>query len=252
MAILKLKSSLFFFVLLSACSSDISTQVGLSKQEDVYPSTVANFKESDAYLNTLYNTIKTYGIKSKIEINEFLNEQNYWIKERNFFCKYTDLEGISPSNEQCLTQKNIERIDYFKNNYLNFEHLEKNIINPFMYQNHQKIIDAGGCFCNENSIKILNNKMFVFQTCDQKIENAIVFDIITKKVNNVYVDYDLDIDQDNEADFNLKFKTVGKNSWKIIPQNYDTDQMLQINFKSIYTTEPNLAMYEGDCGDFDT
>ena len=247
MEINKLISIIILCIVFPACSNEVQTRA----LEEHRMMSIENFKDSDSYLFAIYNMIKKHGIKSEIEKEEFLKEQNHWLRERNFFCKLTELENISSLSEQCLIQKNIGRIDYLQNNYLNFERLEKHIINPFLYQNSKKIIDVGGCFCSENSIKILNNKMYIFQTCDQMIENPISLNIISKKINMIDAEYDLDIDQDNIADINVKFTAIGKNAWKISLYYDDENSIININTKHAYTTDSNLEMYEGDCGDFD-
>ncbi len=124
------------------------------------------YSNSEHDLNSIYSDIKSYISDNKNEVKYLVDTQRSWLKDRNLKCKFNGKEASS-ENYKCLSDFNNSKIKDLKKSYLDLESLEGNLIKPFKYKNGiVKELEIGGCYCSESTIKILKNKIYIYQACD--------------------------------------------------------------------------------------
>lgn len=219
------------------------------KSQQLDDKTVYNNSEYD--LNSTYLDIKKYISSNKNEVNYLVNTQRSWLKNRNLRCKFNGKEANN-ENYKCLSEFNNSKIKDLRKSYLNFDSLEKNLIKPFEYKNGViKELEVGGCYCGESTIRILKNRIYIYQACDQKLNEPRIYNIVGKKKNEFSVEYQVDTNNNKIPEFNLVFVTDGKNVWNIVPKVFRKEDLLNLNFKIGYTTDENLKNKEIDCNDYE-
>ncbi|MEQ1104216.1 lysozyme inhibitor LprI family protein [Acinetobacter ursingii] len=219
------------------------------KSQQLDDKTVYNNSEYD--LNSTYLDIKKYISSNKNEVNYLVNTQRSWLKNRNLRCKFNGKEANN-ENYKCLSEFNNSKIKDLRKSYLNFDGLEKNLIKPFEYKNGViKELEVGGCYCGESTIRILKNRIYIYQACDQKLNEPRIYNIVGKKKNEFSVEYQVDTNNNKIPEFNLVFVTDGKNVWNIVPKVFRKEDLLNLNFKIGYTTDENLKNKEIDCNDYE-
>lgn len=103
----------------------------------------------------------------------------------------------------------------------------------------------------ESTIKILKNKIYIYQACDQKLNEPRIYNIVGKKKDEFSVEYQIDTNNNKVPEFNLVFVTNGKNVWNIVPKVFRKEDLLNLNFKIGYTTDTNLKNKKIDCNDYE-
>lgn len=219
------------------------------KQQQLDEKTV--YKNSEHELNSTYFDIKSYIGDNKNEVKYLVDTQRSWLKNRNLKCDFNGKEANS-ENYKCLSDFNNSKIKDLRKSYLNFDSLERSLIKPFKYQDGIiKELEVGGCYCDESIIKILKNKIYIYQACDQKLNEPRIYNIVGKKKDEFSVEYQIDTTNNKVPEFNLVFVTNGKNVWNIVPKVFRKEDLLNLNFKIGYTTDENLKNNKIDCSDYE-
>ena len=173
------------------------------------------------------------------------------MKNRNLKCNFNGKEANS-GNYKCLSDFNNSKIKDLKNSYLDLDSLEGQLIKPFKYTNGiMKDLETGGCYCSESTIKILKDKIYIYQACDQGLKEPRIYNIVGKKKDGFSVEYQIDTTNNKVPEFNLVFVTNGKNVWNIVPKVFRKKDLLNLNFKIGYTTDENLKNNKIDCSDYE-
>lgn len=229
---------------LSACSNAADYKPQRLDEKTVY-------KNSEHDLNSTYSDIKSYISDNKDEVKYLVDNQRSWLKNRNLKCNFNGKEANN-ENYKCLSDFNNSKIKDLRMSYLDFDSLEGNLIKPFKYKDGVvKELEVGGCYCNESTIKILKNKIYIYQACDQKLNEPRIYNIVGKKKDEFSVEYQIDTNSNKVPEFNLVFVTNGKNVWNIIPKVFRKEDLLNLNFKIGYTTDANLKNKKIDCNDYE-
>ncbi|EEY92632.1 hypothetical protein HMPREF0026_02178 [Acinetobacter junii SH205] len=229
---------------LSACSNAAEYKPQRLDEKTVY-------KNSEHELNSIYFDIKIYIGDNKNEVKYLVDTQRSWLKNRNLKCDFNGKEE-NYENYKCLSDFNNSKIKDLRKSYLNFDSLERSLIKPFKYQDGIiKELEVGGCYCDESIIKILKNKIYIYQACDQKLNEPRIYNIVGKKKDEFSVEYQIDTNNNKVPEFNLVFVTNGKNVWNIVPKVFRKEDLLNLNFKIGYTTDENLKNNKIDCSDYE-
>ncbi len=186
------------------------------------------------------------GLSQSYDIRPFIMQHNE--------SDYDFLTGKEANNEnyKCLSDFNNSKIKDLRISYLDFDSLEGNLIKPFNYKDGViKELEVGGCYCSESTIKILKNKIYIYQACDQKLNEPRIYNIVGKKKDEFSVEYQIDTNNNKVPEFNLVFVTNGKNVWNIVPKVFRKEDLLNLNFKIGYTTDTNLKNKKIDCNDYE-
>ncbi|RSO33373.1 lysozyme inhibitor LprI family protein [Acinetobacter lactucae] len=236
----------FFSVLLvfslSACSNAADYKPQQLDEKTIY-------SNSEHDLNTIYSHIESYISDNKNEVKYLVDTQRSWLKDRNLKCKFNGKEASS-ENYKCLSDFNNSKIKDLKNSYLNIDGLEGNLIKSFKYTNGiVKELETGGCYCSESTIKILKNKIYIYQACDQGLKEPHIYNIVGKKKDGFSVEYQIDTNNNKVPEFNLAFVTNGKNVWNIVPKIFRKEDLINLNFAINYTTDVNIKNKKKDCHD---
>ncbi|RZG67288.1 lysozyme inhibitor LprI family protein [Acinetobacter junii] len=209
------------------------------------------YKNSEHELNSTYFDIKSYIGDNKNEVKYLVDTQRSWLKNRNLKCDSNGKEA-NDENYKCLSDFNNSKIKDLRKSYLDFDSLERSLIKPFKYQDGIiKELEVGGCYCGESIIKILKNKIYIYQACDQKLNEPRIYNIVGKKKDEFSVEYQIDTNNNKVPEFNLVFVTNGKNVWNIVPKVFRKEDLLNLNFKIGYTTDENLKNNKIDCSDYE-
>jgi len=238
--------SVLFVFSLSACSNAADY-----KSQRLDDKTIYSNSEHD--LNSIYSDIKGYISDNKNEVEYLVDTQRSWLKNRNLKCNFNGREANN-ENYKCLSDFNNSKIKDLRISYLDFDSLEGNLIKPFKYKDKDGVIkelEVGGCYCNESIIKILKNKIYIYQACDQKLNEPRIYNIVGKKKYEFSVEYQIDINNNKVPEFNLVFVTNGKNVWNIVSKVFRKEELLNLNFKIGYTTDVNLKNKKIDCSDYE-
>lgn len=204
---------------------------------------------SEHDLNNIYSDIKDYISDNKNEVKYLVDTQRSWLKNRNLKCNFNGKEANS-GNYKCLSDFNYSKIKDLKNLYLDFDSLEGKLIKPFKYTNGiMKELETGGCYCNENTIKILKDKIYIYQACDQGLKEPRIYNIVGKKKDEFFIEYQIDTNNNKVPEFNLTFVTNGKNVWNIVPKIFRKEDLINLNFAINYTTDVNIKNKKNDCHD---
>ncbi|KQW86953.1 MULTISPECIES: lysozyme inhibitor LprI family protein [Acinetobacter] len=211
----------------------------------------AVYTKSENDLNSTYLDIKNYIRDSQVESKYLVETQRTWLKNRNLECQF-DGKNANTENYKCLSDSNNLKTKDLKENYLNFESLENHLIKPFKYiAGTQKKLEVGDCWCNESMIKIVKDKIYIYQACDEKLKEPRIYRIVGKKINEFSVEYGVDTNNNNVPDFNLSFVTSGKNVWNIVPTVFRKQDLINLNFSINYTTDKNLKTEKLNCENLD-
>ncbi|EJB8412294.1 DUF1311 domain-containing protein [Acinetobacter baumannii] len=198
------------------------------------------YSNSEHDLNSIYSDIKSYISDNKNEVKYLVDTQRSWLKDRNLKCKFNGKEASS-ENYKCLSDFNNSKIKDLKKLYLDLDSLEGNLIKPFKYTNGiVKELETGGCYCSESTIKILKNKIYIYQACDQGLKEARIYNIVGKKKDEFSIEYQIDTNNNKVPEFSLVFVTIGKNVWNIVPKIFRKEDLINLNFAINYTTDNNL------------
>lgn len=198
------------------------------------------YSNSEHDLNSIYSDIKSYISDNKNEVKYLVDTQRSWLKDRNLKCKFNGKEASS-ENYKCLSDFNNSKIKDLKKSYLDLDSLEGNLIKPFKYTNGiVKELETGGCYCSESTIKILKNKIYIYQACDQGLKEPRIYNIVGKKKDGFSLEYQIDMNNNKVPEFNLAFVTNGKNVWNIVPKIFRKEDLINLNFAINYTTDNNL------------
>lgn len=198
------------------------------------------YSNSEHDLNSIYSDIKGYISDNKNEVKYLIDTQRSWLKNRNLKCNFNGKEANN-ENYKCLSDFNNSKIKYLKKSYLDFDSLEGNLIKPFKYTNGiVKDLETGGCYCSESMIKILKEKIYIYQACDQGLKEPSIYNIVGKKKDGFSVEYQIDMNNNKVPEFNLAFVTNGKNVWNIVPKIFTKEDLINLNFAINYTTDNNL------------
>jgi uncharacterized protein YecT (DUF1311 family) len=236
--------NVFLVFSLSACSN-------AAENKPTQLSDKSRYSISESDLNNIYSDIKTYVIDNKVEIKDLVETQRSWLKNRNSKCNYNGRDANS-ENYKCLSDFNDMKIKELKKSYLFFDGLEGRLIKPFKYKNGiMKELDVGGCNCSESSIKILKNKIYIYQACDKNLQEPRIYNIVGKKKDVVSVEYMIDTNSNDVPEFNLSFVTNGKNVWTVIPKVFRGEDLVNLNFKINYTTDVELEEKNINCDNYD-
>lgn len=228
---------------LSACPNAADYKLQQLDDKKVY-----NNIEHD--LNSTYSDIKSYIGDNKNEVKYLVDNLRSWLKNRNLKCNFNGKEANN-ENYKFLSDFNNSKIKDLRKSYLDFDSLEGNLIKPFKYKNGViKELEVGGCYCSESTIKILKSKIYIYQACDQKLNESRIYNIVGKKKDEFSVEYQIDTN-DKVPEFNLVFVTNGKNVWNIVPKVFRKEDLLNLNFKIGYTTDANLKNKKIDCNDYE-
>lgn len=207
------------------------------------------YSNSEHDLNSIYSDIKSYISDNKNEVKYLIDTQRSWLKDRNLKCKFNGKEASS-ENYKCLSDFNNSKIKDLKKSYLDLDSLEGNLIKPFKYTNGiVKELETGGCYCSESIIKILKNKIYIYQACDQGLKEPRIYNIVGKKKDEFSIEYQIDTNNNKVPEFNLAFVTNGKNVWNIVPKIFRKEDLINLNFKINYTTDVNIRNKKNDCHD---
>lgn len=229
---------------LSACSNAAEYKPQRLDEKTVY-------KNSEHELNSIYFDIKIYIGDNKNEVKYLVDTQRSWLKNRNLKCDFNGKE-VNYENYKCLSDFNNSKIKDLRKSYLNFDSLERSLIKPFKYQDGIiKELEVGGCYCDESIINILKNKIYIYQACDQKLNEPRIYNIVGKKKDEFSVEYQIDTNNNKVPEFNLVFVTNGKNVWNIVPKVFRKEDLLNLNFTIGYTTDENLKNNKIDCSDYE-
>ncbi|MFW1931601.1 lysozyme inhibitor LprI family protein [Acinetobacter baumannii] len=178
------------------------------------------YSNSEHDLNSIYSDIKSYISDNKNEVKYLVDTQRSWLKDRNLKCKFNGKEASS-ENYKCLSDFNNSKIKDLKKLYLDLDSLEGNLIKPFKYTNGiVKELETGGCYCSESTIKILKNKIYIYQACDQGLKEPRIYNIVGKKKDGFSLEYQIDMNNNKVPEFSLVFVTIGKNVWNIVPKGF--------------------------------
>ncbi|MFA3147442.1 DUF1311 domain-containing protein [Acinetobacter baumannii] len=198
------------------------------------------YSNSEHDLNSIYSDIKSYISDNKNEVKYLVDTQRSWLKDRNLKCKFNGKEASS-ENYKCLSDFNSSKIKDLKKLYLDLDSLEGNLIKPFKYTDGiVKELETGGCYCSESTIKILKNKIYIYQACDQGLREARIYNIVGKKKDEFSIEYQIDTNNNKVPEFSLVFVTIGKNVWNIVPKIFRKVDLINLNFAINYTTDNNL------------
>ncbi|HHP4768114.1 TPA: lysozyme inhibitor LprI family protein [Acinetobacter baumannii] len=198
------------------------------------------YSNSEQDLNSIYSDIKSYISDNKNEVKYLVDTQRSWLKDRNLKCKFNGKEASS-ENYKCLSDFNNSKIKDLKKLYLDLDSLEGNLIKPFKYTNGiVKELETGGCYCSESTIKILKNKIYIYQACDQGLKEPRIYNIVGKKKDGFSLEYQIDMNNNKVPEFSLVFVTIGKNVWNIVPKIFRKEDLINLNFAINYTTDNNL------------
>ena len=234
-----------FLLVTSVC---IFSNAADYKQQQLDEKTV--YKNSEHELNSTYFDIKSYIGDNKNEVKYLVDTQRSWLKNRNLKCDFNGKEA-NYENYKCLSDFNNSKIKDLRKSYLNFDSLERSLIKPFKYQDGIiKELEVGGCYCDESIINILKNKIYIYQACDQKLNEPRIYNIVGKKKDGFSVEYKIDTNN-KVSEFNLAFVTNGKNVWNIVPKVFRKEDLLNLNFTIGYTTDENLKNNKIDCSDYE-
>ena len=234
-----------FLLVTSVC---IFSNAADYKQQQLDEKTV--YKNSEHELNSTYFDIKSYIGDNKNEVKYLVDTQRSWLKNRNLKCNFNGKEA-NYENYKCLSDFNNSKIKDLRKSYLNFDSLERSLIKPFKYQDGIiKELEVGGCYCDESIINILKNKIYIYQACDQKLNEPRIYNIVGKKKDGFSVEYKIDTNN-KVSEFNLAFVTNGKNVWNIVPKVFRKEDLLNLNFTIGYTTDENLKNNKIDCSDYE-
>lgn len=110
-------------------------------------------------------------------------------------------------------------------------------------------METGGCYCSESTIKILKDKIYIYQTCDQGLKEPRIYNIVGKKKDNFSVEYQIDTNNNKVPEFILTFVTNGKNVWNIVPKIFRKEDLINLNFGINYITDMNIKNKKNDCHD---
>lgn len=235
--------SVLFVFSLSACSNATDYKPQRLDEKTAY-------KNSEHDLNSTYSDIKSYISDNKNEVKYLVDNQRSWLKNRNLKCNFNGREANN-ENYKCLSYFNNSKIKDLRISYLDFDSLEGNLIKPFKYKDGViKELEVGGCYCSESIIKILKNKIYIYQACDQKLNEPRIYNVVSKKKGEFYVEYQIDTNN-NVPEFNLVFVTNGKNVWNVVPKVFRKEDLLNLNFTIGYTTDGNLKNKKIDCSDYE-
>lgn len=205
------------------------------------------YSNSEHDLNSIYSDIKSYISDNKNEVKYLIDTQRSWLKNRNLKCNFNGKEANS-ENYKCLSGFNNSKIKDLKKSYLDFDSLEGNLIKPFKYTNGiVKEVEKGGCYCSESTIKILKDKIYIYQACDQGLKEPRIYNIVGKKKDEFSVEYQIDTNNKKITEFNLAFVTNGKNVWNIVPKIFRKEDLINLNFAINYTTDVNIKNKKNDC-----
>ncbi|MCZ3089608.1 DUF1311 domain-containing protein [Acinetobacter baumannii] len=227
-----------FYNFLLVSSIGISSNAADYKPQQLDEKTIYSNSEHD--LNSIYSDIKSYISDNKNEVKYLVDTQRSWLKDRNLKCKFNGKEAGS-ENYKCLSDFNNSKIKDLKNSYLDFDSLEGNLIKPFKYKNGiVKKLETGGCYCSESTVKILKDKIYIYQACNQGLKEPQIYNIVGKKKDEFSVEYQIDTTNNKVPEFNLVFVTNGKNVWNIVPKIFIKEDLINLNFGINYTTDNNL------------
>jgi len=194
-----------FLLVFSVC---ISSTAAVYKLQPIDEKTKYSNSEHD--LNTIYSDIKSYISDNKNEVKYLVDTQRSWLKNRNIKCNFNGKEA-NGENYKCLSDFNNSKIQDLKKSYLDFDSLEGHLIKPFKYTNGiVKHLKTGGCYCSESTIKILKDKIYIYQACDQGLKEPRIYNIVGKKKDEFSVEYKIDTTNNKVPEFNLAFVTNGK------------------------------------------
>jgi len=238
-----------FYNFLLVSSVCISSNAADYKQQQLDEKIIYSSSEHD--LNSIYSDIKSYISDNKNEVKYLVDTQRSWLKNRNLKCNFNGKEANS-ENYKCLSDFNNSKIKDLKKSYLDFDSLEGNLIKPFKYTNGiVKDLETGGCYCSESMIKILKDKIYIYQACDQGLKAPRIYNIVGKKKDEFSVEYQIDTNNNKVPEFNLAFVTNGKNVWSIVPKIFRKEDLINLNFTINYTTDVNIKNKKNDCHDGD-
>lgn len=233
-----------FLLVSSVCISSNATDY---KPQRLDEKTIYSNSEHD--LNSMYSDIKSYISDNKNEVKYLVDTQRSWLKDRNLKCKFNGKEASS-ENYKCLSDFNNSKIKDLKKSYLDLDSLEGNLIKSFKYTNGiVKELEIGGYYCSESTIKILKNKIYIYQACDQGLKEPRIYNIIVKKKDGFSAEYQIDTNNNKVPEFNLAFVTNGKNVWNIVPKIFRKEDLINLNFAINYTTDVNIKNKKNDCHD---
>lgn len=235
-------SNILLVSIMSICSNAADYKPQRLDEKTIY-------SNSEHDLNSIYSDIKSYISDNKNEVKYLVDTQRSWLKDRNLKCKFNGKEASS-ENYKCLSDFNNSKIKDLKKSYLDLDSLEGNLIKPFKYTNGiVKELEIGGCYCSESTIKILKNKIYIYQACDQRLKEPRIYNIIGKKKDGFSAEYQIDTNNNKVPEFNLAFVTNGKNVWNIVPKIFRKDDLINLNFAINYTTDVNIKNKKNDCHD---
>ncbi len=235
-------SNILLVSIMSICSNAADYKPQRLDEKTIY-------SNSEHDLNSIYSDIKSYISDNKNEVKYLVDTQRSWLKDRNLKCKFNGKEASS-ENYKCLSDFNNSKIKDLKKSYLDLDSLEGNLIKPFKYTNGiVKELEIGGCYCSESTIKILKNKIYIYQACDQGLKEPRIYNIIGKKKDGFSAEYQIDTNNNKVPEFNLAFVTNGKNVWNIVPKIFRKDDLINLNFAINYTTDVNIKNKKNDCHD---
>ncbi|HEO1777075.1 lysozyme inhibitor LprI family protein [Acinetobacter baumannii] len=236
-----------FYNFLLVSSICISSNAADYKPQQLDEKTIYSNSEHD--LNSIYSDIKSYISDNKNEVKYLVDTQRSWLKDRNLKCKFNGKEAGS-ENYKCLSDFNNSKIKDLKNSYLDLDSLEGNLIKPFKYKNGiVKKLETGGCYCSESTVKILKDKIYIYQACNQGLKEPQIYNIVGKKKDEFSVEYQIDTTNNKVPEFNLVFVTNGKNVWNIVPKIFIKEDLINLNFGINYTTDMNIKNKKNDCHD---
>ncbi|MGE9757565.1 lysozyme inhibitor LprI family protein [Acinetobacter baumannii] len=234
-----------FYNFLLVSSVCISSNAADYKQQLLDEKIIYSSSEHD--LNSIYSDIKDYISDNKNEVKYLIDTQRSWLKNRNLKCNFNGKEANN-ENYKCLIDFNNSKIKDLKNSYLDLNSLEGNLIKPFKYKNGTgKELETGGCYCSESTIKILKNKIYIYQACDQGLKEPRIYNIVGKKKDGFSVEYKIDTNNNKVPEFNLAIVTHGKNVWNIVPKIFRKEDLINLNFGINYTTDMNIKNKKNDC-----
>lgn len=236
--------NMLFVLSLIACSNAVE-----SKQQQLDEKYI--YMDSDIDLNNIYFDIKNNIRDNKNELNKLVQTQREWLKSRNSQCNF-DGKNLSIKNYKCLSTINHAKVNELKTDYLKFDSLENSLIKPFKYTTGtQKKLEVGDCWCNESVIKILKDKIYIYQACDVKLKQPRIYRVLSKNIEDSSVEYSIDTNNNGVPEFNLSFVTNGKNVWTIVPKVFRKDDLINLNFSINYTTDVKLDTDTNDCANQD-
>lgn len=229
---------------LIACSNKADSKPQQLDEKAVYTN-------SEHDLNKTYLDIKDYIRDNKVELKNLVDTQRSWLKDRNLKCQF-DGKNATIRNYKCLSDSNYLKTKDLKDGYLNLKNLENNLIKPFKYNiGVKKKLEVGDCWCSESTLKIVKDKLYIYQACDEKLKEPRIYRIIGKNTNDYFVEYQIDTNGNGVAEFNLIFVTNGRNVWNISPKVFREEDLINLNFLISYTTEKDLKVEKINCDNSD-